>query len=111
KALAEARRVLRPRGALLFNVWDRIEENELADAVTGAVAALFPEDPPRFLVRTPHGYAEVARIARDLAAAGFAASPDVVTVTERSCAQSAREPAIAYCQGTPLRSEIETRAP
>ena len=33
-AFAQARRVLRPGGALLFNVWDRIEENEFADTVT-----------------------------------------------------------------------------
>src|SRR5258706_7272698 len=50
-AFAEARRVLRPGGALLFNVWDRIEQNEFAHAVDGAVAAQFPADPPRFLAR------------------------------------------------------------
>ena len=55
-AFAEARRVLRPGGALLFNVWDRIEANEFADVVTAALAALYPGDPPRFMARTPHGY-------------------------------------------------------
>src|SRR5687767_11900586 len=55
KAFAEARRVLRPGGAFVFNVWDRIEENEFADAVTTSLAAVFPSDPPRFLARTPHG--------------------------------------------------------
>ena len=53
KAFAEARRVLRPRGVFIFNVWDRIEENELADTVTTALESLFPDDPPRFLARTP----------------------------------------------------------
>src|SRR6187200_2396043 len=33
-AYAEARRVLRPGGAFLFNAWDRIEANEFADVVT-----------------------------------------------------------------------------
>src|SRR6185437_3429182 len=60
KAFSEARRVLRPGGVLLFNVWDRIEENEFADAVTTALESLFPDDPPRFLARTPHGYHDVA---------------------------------------------------
>jgi hypothetical protein len=32
-------------------------------------------------------------------------------VTARSRADSARVPAVAYCQGTPLRNEIEARAP
>ena len=43
-------------GWFLFNVWDRIEDNEFARVVTEAVGAIFPSDPPRFLVRTPHGY-------------------------------------------------------
>jgi SAM-dependent methyltransferase len=109
RAFAEAHRVLRPGGVLTFNVWDRIEENEFADTVTAALASLFPEDPPRFLARTPHGYHAPATIAQDLAAGGFVAAPEVVTLAARSRARSPRDPAIAYCQGTPLRSEIEAR--
>jgi SAM-dependent methyltransferase len=109
KAFAEARRVLRPRGVLIFNVWDRIEENEFASVVTVAMEAVFPEDPPRFLARTPHGYYDHATIQRDLAQGGFDASPEIVTVAARSRAESARIPAVAYCQGTPLRNEIEAR--
>jgi SAM-dependent methyltransferase len=56
RAYAEVRRVLRSGGLFVFNVWDRIQENEFADIVTTALAALFPDDPPRFLARTPHGY-------------------------------------------------------
>jgi SAM-dependent methyltransferase len=109
KAFSEARRVLRPGGVYLFNVWDRIEENEFADVVTAAVAGLYPEDPPRFLARTPHGYPDKTTIARDLAQGGFRAHPEIETVALRSRAPSARDPAIAYCQGTPLRDEIASR--
>lgn len=109
KAFAEARRVLRPGGVFIFNVWDRIEENEFADTVTTALASLFPEDPPRFMARTPHGYCDHAIITRDLADGGFTASPEITTVAARSRADSARVPAIVYCQGTPLRNEIEAR--
>ena len=110
KAFAEARRVLRSGGLFMFNVWDRIEENEFAETVTTALASLFPADPPRFLARTPHGYSDRTTIERDLADGGFTASPQF---THRPGAQPGElprsAPAIAYCQGTPLRNEIEAR--
>lgn len=109
KAFAEARRVLRPGGLFLFNVWDSIAENEFADTVTTALGAFFPEDPPRFMVRTPHGYYDQRVIAADLAQGGFAAAPRFDTLAARSKAASARIAAIAYCQGTPFRNEIEAR--
>jgi ubiquinone/menaquinone biosynthesis C-methylase UbiE len=109
KAFAEARRVLRPGGVFLFNVWDRIEDNEFAHAVTAALETAFPDDPPRFMARTPHGYHDRALIARDLAQGGFASTPEIVTMAAVSRAESARVPAVAFCQGTPLRSEIEAR--
>ncbi|MEO8752010.1 MAG: class I SAM-dependent methyltransferase [Casimicrobiaceae bacterium] len=110
-AFAQAHRVLRPGGVFLFNVWDRVEDNEFADVTTTALAALFPGDPPRFLARTPHGYHDRAAITRDVAAGGFTAAPRIDTVTARSRAASSSVPAIAYCQGTPLRNEIEARGP
>jgi SAM-dependent methyltransferase len=110
RAFAEARRVLRRGGVLLFNVWDRIEENEFADTVTKALTGLFPTNPPLFLARTPHGYFDRETISRDVAVAGFSAAPRIETMAARSRAASARIPAIAYCQGTPLRSEIEARS-
>ena len=109
KAISEAHRVLRPGGVLIFNVWDRLEENEFADIVTAALASPFPEDPPRFLARTPYGYHERASIEQDLARGGFTAPPEIITLAARSRAKSPRDPAIAFCQGTPLRNEIEAR--
>jgi len=104
----EARRVLRPGGRFLFNVWDRIEANDFAMAVTDAAAAVFPDDPPLFLARTPHGYHDIAAIEDDLRQAGFS-EIEITTIEERSEAPSPRHPAVAYCQGTPLRNEIEAR--
>jgi SAM-dependent methyltransferase len=111
KAFGEARRVLQPGGALLFNVWDRIEDNEIADVVAQALATVFPADPPRLIARTPHGYFDRAAIERDLRAGGFDASPQIETIAARSIAPSAHVAAVAYCQGTPWRDEIEARGP
>ena len=106
----EARRVLKPGGRFLFNVWDKIEDNEFADVVTQTLADMFPGDPPRFLARTPHGYHDVDQIRAELKSAGFSdVSADALDA--RSKAASARDPAVAYCEGTPLRNEIETRGP
>ena len=109
RAFAEARRVLRPGGVFLFNVWDRLEDNEFAMIATEALAGVFPDDPPRFMARVPHGYHDSGAIRRDLAAAGFTRDPDIETIAARSRCASARLAATAYCQGTPVRAEIEAR--
>jgi ubiquinone/menaquinone biosynthesis C-methylase UbiE len=104
----EAHRVLKPGGRYIFSVWDHIEANQFADIVTQAAAAVFPDDPPRFLARIPHGYHDTQIITDDLKKAGFT---DIASVTleKSSTAPSPRHPAIAYCRGTPLRNEIEAR--
>jgi SAM-dependent methyltransferase len=111
RAFGEARRVLRSSGQFIFNVWDRIDHNAFADTVTRALGTLFPHDPPQFLTRIPHGYHDPTVIAQDLARGGFARSPQMTTLSARSRAVSPRFPAVAYCQGTPLRGEIEARDP
>ncbi|MBR0801512.1 methyltransferase domain-containing protein [Bradyrhizobium jicamae] len=108
KGYVEARRVLRPGGRFLFNVWDKIEENDFADVMQQTMHLVFPGDPPQFMARTPHGYHDPVRIRDDLTAAGFR-DIDIETVTHRSPAASAQDAAIAYCQGTPMRGEIEAR--
>ena len=111
KAFAETRRVLRPGGTFIFNVWDSIEHNEFADTVTRALGEMFPADPPRFMARTPHGYGDTALVARHLAEGGFARPPAITTKAAKSRAASPSIPAIAYCQGTLLKTEIEARNP
>lgn len=111
RAYAEARRVLRDGGVLVFNVWDRLEENDVPRTVNETLARVFPDDPPSFMARVPHGYYQGELIAGHLAAAGFTRTPDMQTVAARSRAAGPRIPAIGFCQGTPVRNEIEARAP
>jgi SAM-dependent methyltransferase len=110
QAYREAHRVLKPGGRFFFNVWDRIEANEFADVVTRTLAEVFPDDPPRFMARTPHGYHDEKQIRAELHAAGFV-DVSAEAVEAHSRAPSPREAAVAYCQGTPLRNEIEARDP
>ncbi|MGE0362923.1 MAG: class I SAM-dependent methyltransferase [Vicinamibacterales bacterium] len=110
-AHGEVWRVLAPGGLYVFSVWDRLDANEFADLVHEAVAAVFPENPPRFLARAPYGYFDLAVVRRDLAAGGFTAAPHIETIALRSRAPSPRGPAMGYCQGSPLRAEIEARDP
>lgn len=109
RAYSEALRVLKRGGRFLFSVWDHIGENEFADTVTKSLANVFPADPPVFLARTPHGYSDINEIESDLRKGGFIATSEVETLDARSKASDPSIPAIAYCEGTPLRNEIESR--
>ncbi len=108
-AISEAHRVLRPGGTLIFNAWDRIEQNDFANIVTDAMAEMFPADPPRFLARIPFGYHDQVTIGGDLAQGGFTTPATFDTVARLSGADSPRSAAVAFCQGTPLRNEIVAR--
>jgi ubiquinone/menaquinone biosynthesis C-methylase UbiE len=108
KAFAEASRVLTPGGAFHFNVWDKLETCDFARVVTEAMAELYPNDPPTFFPRVPHGYCDEAQITRDLKAAGFK-DINFENIEHRSISPSALTAATGLCEGTPLRSEIEAR--
>ena len=107
---AEARRVLRPGGRYVFSVWDRLDANDIAAIVHETVAAAFPDDPPRFLARTPHGYNDPGVILKALGEAGFS-SVAVDTVRLETPAASAQDAATGLCLGSPLSGEIEARRP
>lgn len=99
----EALRVLRPGGAFVFSIWDRIEYNAVAEVVTAALRGSPP--PLDFLARTPYGHSDPATIAEELATAGFAqVTIEHLDGTSRCTPHTG---AVAYCEGTPLRGEIE----
>ncbi|GGD82706.1 SAM-dependent methyltransferase [Caballeronia grimmiae] len=111
EAFAQMHRVLRPGGALIINVWDCIENNAFASIVTETMSRIFPADPPMFFARTPHAYYERSVIERDLRAGGFDKNMSFEVVRDSSHAGSPMMAAIGFCQGTPLRFELEARGP
>lgn len=106
-AYREIRRVLRPGGTFLFNVWDRMEHNDFAHVLWKSVAAMYPDDEPTFLPTIPHGYHDEVQIRGDLAAAGFSAPVEIDPLEAVSRADSNEIVAKAYCQGTPMRNFLE----
>lgn len=110
RAFREVRRVLAPGGRYLFNVWDDLAHNDVARLVNEAVKSAFPEDPPRFIERVPHGHGDPAPIEAELRAAGFH-EVGWEPVSARSRCPTAREAAAGLCEGTPLFHEITRRDP
>lgn len=108
KGFAEMRRVLRAGGRAYVSTWDSVARNDFARALGEATTELCPDDPPRFLESTPHGYHDPAQLASDLAGGGFR-SVRVELVGLRSVARSAEDAALALCAGTPVRGELGAR--
>jgi SAM-dependent methyltransferase len=101
----EARRVLKPGGRLIFNVWDKLSANPVFDAVVAGLKRRYPAHASWFLERTPCGYHDEARISADLGAGGFA-DRVIERVTLSGVAGDHRGPAIGLCQGSPMSAEI-----
>lgn len=106
----EARRVLKPGGTYLLAVWDELAANAFVTVVSEVLAGRFPNDPPRFMERAPHGYYNTHVIIAALEQAGFSEAR-AETVAKVAHADSAMSAATGYCQGNPLRGEIEAREP
>lgn len=107
-AFQEVRRVMRQGGRFIFSVPGPISQNPVAACLQDALDAFFPDDPPRSIGHGLHGYADNEAIDADLTTAGFT---DAVysTAELRFSAASARDVALGYCLGTPLRPELEAR--
>ena len=105
----EARRVLHPAGHYLLVTFDRLDRNPVTSAAETAVAAMFPDDPPRYMERGPFSYADPDSIEQDLRAAGFT-DIDLETIG-LSSRIDARDAANGMVFGSPFRGEIERRDP
>ncbi|MFF3492308.1 class I SAM-dependent methyltransferase [Streptomyces sp. NPDC002795] len=107
-AYGEVRRVLAPEGRFLFNSWGPLASHGFSAAFQDALEASIPEGAPRFLPDIPHGYADPALVAEDLAAAGLALDT-AEEVTLEGVAESAASVATGLLTGTPVSAALASR--
>ena len=108
-AFAEAWRVLKPGGRLLFSTWDGLESNPLGHIAHQTVFTLFPALPEHSAL-VPYVYRDPATIRADVSRAGFS-EMRIETVVGVSRAGSASDVAYAMCQGGVVRGAIEPLGP
>jgi ubiquinone/menaquinone biosynthesis C-methylase UbiE len=106
-ALREMRRVLKPRGALLLNVWGSLVDNPIARLAHETVAQFFPVDPPQFFT-IPFGLHDQTMVEQMLLDAGFTSIEGrTVDITGESA--SAASAAKGLVCGTPILNAIQER--
>jgi ubiquinone/menaquinone biosynthesis C-methylase UbiE len=107
-ALREVHRVLIPGGAFVFNVWDSIDKNELAQIAHQTVSAFFEHDPPTFY-QVPFGLYQQDLIMELLGTAGFK-DPHISVLAKIGVSPSAADIAQGLVEGNPVIVEINQRA-
>ncbi|NQY92617.1 MAG: class I SAM-dependent methyltransferase [Campylobacteraceae bacterium] len=104
-AVKEAKRVLKPGGTFVFNVWDSFEHNQLVQTVSQTIMNCLPFDPPSFF-KVPFGYYNIDVIKTLLNDAGFG-DIEIDILPRVSKAQKALDVASGFVLGTPARLQIE----
>lgn len=107
QGLAEARRVLRPGGTCLMNVWDGFAANPIGRLAQENIIEHFPDDPPTFY-HLPFSMEDRAATEALFARAGFA---DIALETLRceGVSPSARDAALGMVTGTPTLGALYER--
>ena len=105
--LREARRVLRPGGQFLFNVWDSLAKNTFGRIAHETIASFFPQDPPNFYL-TPFGWHDARDVRAATSVAGFR-DVQIETVTCEALSESARSFSTGLVHGNPVATAIRER--
>jgi ubiquinone/menaquinone biosynthesis C-methylase UbiE len=106
-AYREARRVLRPGGTFVFNVWAGFDRNPMLRLTHQTLARWFPDNPPTFY-ETPCGYHDADAISRALRVADFT-EVRTTPVALTGVSPSARSAAIGLVEGNPVVTAIAER--
>ena len=107
QAFAEARRVLREGGRILFSTWNALEDNPLPATVNRVLDEIFAGNAPAFL-NVPFSYHTRDEILTDARAAGF--DPVELIQLDGYCEiADAIDAARGFVQGSPLQLEIAQR--
>ena len=109
KAVSEAFRVLKKGGKILFNTWDKIENNGVIYLGNQIICSYFPENPPSFY-RVPFSLSQPDQIETLLVAAGFK-NVKVHAVEKEGVSPSAKEAAIGIVEGNPIYGHIIAKDP
>lgn len=107
-ALKEVRRVLAPGGQFVFNVWDALERNELAQVANDTVTQFFEDSPPTFY-QVPFGLYETEVVTGLLKDAGFG-DVEMSVLAKDAISTSAADVAKGLIEGNPIIAEIRQRA-
>ncbi|HYT49983.1 MAG TPA: methyltransferase domain-containing protein [Pyrinomonadaceae bacterium] len=107
QALREVYRVLKPRGRFVFNVWDAIEQNDLARTAHETIAKFFDDNPPDFY-QIPFSFHDSDAIRSLLSYTGFR-EVDATLISLPSKASSAQELAKGLVHGNPIINAIRER--
>lgn len=107
KAMAEARRVLRRGGHLLFNVWDGFDANPLGRLPHELISEMFPVDTPGFY-RIPFSMHDRDEIQLLVQGAGFQ-RVSIEDVAREASSPSATDAATGLITGTPAFTALQER--
>jgi len=109
KAFSEAYRVLQTDGCLLFNTWDKIENNQLVNTANTIVTKFFDNDPPAFY-KTPFSMYDEDILRKLMQDAGFR-NIEITKVTKEGVTPTSENAVMGLINGNPINIEITDRDP
>ncbi|MEE2526082.1 methyltransferase domain-containing protein [Hyphobacterium sp. HN65] len=104
-SFSEARRVLKPGGRYVFNVWAKMARNPFSETAFDAGSRFLPDNPPQFY-KVPFSYPDPEIVVADLKAGGFAHIEFEVLDLEKPVANW-RDFAKGLVHGNPLSIELQ----